>query len=106
VVGVIIDQRDIAHLSDDQVRLLVLAVVDAVGEMDRGPGGSPALPDFWRRFVVALIRARRERARILFEADCDLINDDGPGALVGPGEDPVADALEELRRGARGESPL
>ncbi len=102
-----IEQADIAHLRDDEVRRLVLELVDSVSELDAAEhGGSraAALPDFWRRFAVAVVRVLRERrgmfAATEFLHDNDL---DAEGALVEPGSDPVADALDDLRRAARGE---
>jgi hypothetical protein len=99
---VIIEQADIAHLTDDQVKLMVLAIVDTVGELD-GPGPSPGPADFWRRLAVGLVRARRLRVAAFHELTLDALNDDGPGALVEPGSDPVVEALDTLRRHARGE---
>lgn len=92
-----VDLADIAHLSDDDVRRMVLALTDMTRE------GSSGLDDFYRRLTVALIRALRARCRAFEVLACDAMNDDGPGELVEPGSDPVSDALDELRRMARGE---
>lgn len=88
-----IDQTDIAHLTDDNVRRMVLALTDSTVH-EAGP-----LPDFYRRLAVALVRAFRTRRGAFAALECDFLNDDGEGAIVGPDDDPVADALEELRRG-------
>lgn len=83
-----------------QSRPCIYRTVDA----EDGPGASGGVADFWRRLAVALVRARRERAGLLAALELDAMNDDGPGAIVGPDDDPVADALDELRRKCRGEA--
>jgi hypothetical protein len=92
-----IDQSDLAHLSDDDIRRLVLAIVASIED-----GGHPGLSDFYSRLVVALVRTFRARRASFIEQALELMNDDGPGMLVEPGCDPVADALEEMRRAAGG----
>ena len=82
-----ISQEDIAHVSDDDLKRMVVAAGKA--------GGSS---HFWGEFARAVIRARRERVSMLAGMELDVINDDGPGAIVGPDDDPMADALAELRR--------
>ncbi len=90
----IIDQADVARLSDDDVRRLVLTLEDGAGGR---PGGVPA---FWRHLARTLRRTLLDRQRLLAVMELGLLNDEeAEGSLVGPGDDPVADALEELRRG-------
>ena len=98
-----ITQLDIARLSDNDVRRLVVAVMTAVEGVDRS--GRASGGDFWRRFARALVRARRERHLAWLSAEAELVNAGGVGGLVGPGDDPVGDAWEELRRAVRGDTP-
>lgn len=90
----IIDQTDIANLPDDSIRRMVLCLTDE--SLPETP-----ITDFWRRLVVALVRVFRERRCLVADLEYDLLNDDGPGALVEPGTDPVVEALEEMRAGIR-----
>jgi hypothetical protein len=99
----IVTQRDIAHLSDADVRAVVVAIMATVDGNETPSRPSGGLPDFWRRFAVALVRASRERRRAFAVVELDYINGDDDGAIVEPDVDPVADALDELRRAARGE---
>lgn len=100
----IVTQQDIAHLSDDDVRRVVLAVLATV-DANEAPGAvvSP-LADLWRRLAVGLVRALRARRRTFAVVEFEVMNGDDEGAIVGPDDDPVADALDELRRAARGEA--
>ena len=98
-----IDPRDIAGLSDFELQRIVLGVLATIEGVD-APGRATGQADFWRRFVVALTRAKQERHRAFLLIQFDLEND-GAGALVGPDDDVVADALEALRRTTRGENP-
>ena len=67
----IVTQHDIAHLSDDQVKLIVVAIRDMVGPLDATT--NRGLPDFWRRLALALIRARRDRAGVLAALELDAL---------------------------------
>ena len=42
-----------------------------------GPGAH-----FFLRMAVALVRAQKERERILAVLECDFLSDDGPSAVV------------------------
>ena len=75
-----IDQGDIAQLSDWQLKRMIVDV-GALGEAD-GPGGP-----FYRRMCAALIRARKERRRLLLLAEAELTDDTDRGALVADDED-------------------
>lgn len=92
-----VEQLDIAHLSDDDVRRLVALLVDVADA-----AGNHPVADVWRRMIVALVRAHRARRAAFDELVLDALNDDGPGALVAPGDDPITDALDALRRECRG----
>lgn len=85
-----VSQHDIANLDDVTVKKLVLAANDQAED--------PQLGRLWRAFSHALIRANKERRRLLLIAEAEYMNDDGAGCLVEPGTDPVAEARAELRR--------
>jgi hypothetical protein len=82
-----ITQHDIASLSDTKVKRLVIMYAELADQ--RGE-----LSTFFRVLSVALIRAMQERRRLMADAELEL--DEEEGALVGPDDDPVADALREL----------
>jgi hypothetical protein len=93
----IITQQDIARLSDDTIRRMVLELMDGRSAADPG-----AVRCFSVRFAAALVRALKERHRLETVADLDLLEDEAEGSLVEPGTDPVAAAAAELRRDAGG----
>jgi hypothetical protein len=94
---VVIHQHDIAGLSDDEIRAMVVRLRDAAG------GQPPSARRFTDRLAAALVRALNERRRLLAVAELELLNDDeAEGGLVGAGEDPVADALAELGAAPKG----
>ena len=97
-----IDQTDIANLSDNDVKLMVIALTDGTVNHPESP-----VVDFWRRAAIALIRAHRERKAVFAALAMDAMSgDDECGAIVEPGDDPVADGLEELRQAIRRERGL
>lgn len=87
-----ISQHDIAQLTDSQVARMA---IDAKEIADSGRPGCT----FWEYMARALVRARKERVTLFAFAEFEYINDDGPGAIVEPGSDPIAEGLEEFRRG-------
>ncbi|MGY1776905.1 hypothetical protein ACI8AV_13695 [Geodermatophilus sp. SYSU D00804] len=90
-----INQHDIAQLPDDTIRRIVL------GLRDTAEGEPVSARRFTDRLAAALVRALHERRRLLAVAELELTEEDeAEGALVTPGVDPVAQALDELRRGA------
>jgi hypothetical protein len=92
-----IDQHDIAGLSDDGIRRLV------IGLRDLADGQPPSSRRYTDRHAAALVRALNDRRRLLAVAELDLLNDDeAEGALVGAGEDPVTEALAQLGAGPNG----
>lgn len=95
MVALIVTQRDIARLSDNDIKRMILGVVEQVDGVT-GPYPAPGAASFWQVFVVAMFKAMRERTMAFAVMATDAINEDGPGAVVGPGDDPVADTLEEL----------
>ncbi len=56
---------------------------------------------FWYRMAQELRGVVRRREGSLSALEADLMNDDGPGAIVEPGSDPVAQAQAELREAHR-----
>ncbi len=88
-----LDQFDVARLTDDEIRSLVLALEDRAGDR---PGG---LPDYWRTEAAALRRVLADRRRMFAVAVLDVEEDEAEGSLVEPGTDPVADAQAQLRQG-------
>ena len=88
-----VTQSDIAHLDDDTLKLLVVGIRDAF------PPETGPVPDLMRTFSFALIRAIRERRTWFLLAEVDAMNDDRPGKLLEPGDDPIGDAIRELRGG-------
>ncbi len=87
-----ISQSDVAQLSDVDLKRLVIAA--RTDTDDR-------LEPLWHAFSDALIRVIQERRLSVAVFEQELLNGDDPGELVGPDDDPVADALRELR----GEAP-
>jgi hypothetical protein len=86
-----ITQHDIANLSDTTAKRLAIMYAEL-----RDQGGTSA--PFWGAISDALIRAMQERSRLVAIAELELLNDgEEEGALVSPDDDPVADALRELR---------
>ena len=76
-----ITQQDLAQLSDWQVKRMIVDAA-ALGEAG-GPGAA-----FYRRMAAALVRARKERRRVLATLEADALNDDTDrGALVADDED-------------------
>lgn len=99
-----VEQADLAHLSDSAIRRIVVDLCVAADE-----AADPASSDLWRRLAVGLVRAHRlrrssfERMVAVYELDAENDpDDDAEGELVVPDVDPVADALDELRRKIRG----
>ncbi|RYC14561.1 hypothetical protein [Nocardioides zhouii] len=85
-----ITQHDVAQV--DTVTLKRLAVMyDEVALEDS------ELTAFAGLMSRALVGVIRERRSLELTAEAELMNDDRPGKLLGPGDDPVADALRELR---------
>jgi hypothetical protein len=97
-VTIKIDQHEVAGLSDDQLRSLVAALEEGAA---KGPGG---LPKFYGALAGALCRLVADRLRALAVLELDAVNDEyaTEGELVGPEDDPVADALAALRSGLPG----
>lgn len=89
-----ITQADIAQLDDDSCKRLV-AMYHQIHE----DGGQIA--GFAHALSMALVAALRERRRLWLLLEFELMNHDGPGSLVGPDDDPIAEAREELRRAVR-----
>jgi hypothetical protein len=89
----LITQLDIARLSDDTIRRMVITLREAAG------GAPPASRSYTQRHAAALVRALNERHRRLAVAELELA-DDEEGSLMEPGTDPAADAQAELRRGS------
>jgi hypothetical protein len=86
-------QFDVARLTDDGIRSLVLA-------LDEGSAKDPgAVAAFFGILAGALRRVLADRRRMFAVAALDADEDEAEGNLVEPGTDPVADALAELRRG-------
>ncbi|MGK5171830.1 hypothetical protein [Geodermatophilus sp. CPCC 205761] len=85
-------QHDVADLSDDQIRRMVVRLRDAA---DGAPVSARRFTD---RLAAALVRALADRRRILAVVELAMTETDDEGDLVGPGDDPVGDALAELRR--------
>ena len=76
----IVSQRDIAHLSDDEVKRTILAVAESIeGIYDPYPAAGVA--SFWQVLVAALHKALKERATTLDMLAVEEINE--------PGSDPV-----------------
>ena len=95
----VIHQHDIADLSDDEIRRIVVRLREQSG------GVPPSARRVTDRLAAALVRALNDRRRLLAVAELGLLNDDeAEGALVGAGEDPVTDALAELDLRSRGAS--
>ncbi len=88
-----ISQADIARLPDDAIRRMVVRLRE---------GCEPGAVDpqhFPTRLAASLVRALNERRRLLALVELDLLNDpEAEGSLVEPGTDPVATAVEKLRR--------
>lgn len=93
-----IEQSDVRNLTDRELKSIVVGVNEGI--IESGTPGDPQVA-FWREFSNALIRVVKERRRGILVAEAEMMNDDGPGALVGPDDDPLDDALRELR----GETP-
>lgn len=90
----LISQFDLAALTDNEIRRIVVRLRDAAG------GEPPSAASFTDRLAAALVRALAERRRLLAVAELGLINDDeAEGALVATGTDPVVEAMDELRQG-------
>ncbi|WP_028645239.1 hypothetical protein [Nocardioides sp. URHA0020] len=89
-----VDQLDIAGLSDNQVRHWVVLLQLIADD----PATHPGYARFQGAVASGLVGALRERQRMLVELDSDVLNAENVGGLVEEGTDPVADALEELRR--------
>ena len=87
----LISQADVARLTDEQVKIMALELNDVAANT---PG---AMGEFCANLAGALVRVVRERRVALAVVEMDVINGDGEGALVEPGDDPVADAISELR---------
>lgn len=85
-----IGQHDVAQLTDDQLRFLVVVLMGVAGD-NPGPIG-----DLWQRIAYHLSRQVKARRCVLHELEVDLADDGGEGELVEPGADPVGDALREL----------
>jgi hypothetical protein len=97
--SVIISQQDIARLSDDTIRRMVIDLIAGRSAADSGAARS-----FSMRMAAALARALKERHRLLIVVELELLiaDDEAEGSLVEPGTDPVAEAVAELRRDAPG----
>lgn len=70
----IVTQHDVRHLSDDQLKsMVVVAMHHAACE--------PETEVFWRAFALAVREALRDRGRafVFFEADMDETEGSGPG---------------------------
>lgn len=90
----IIGQEDVAHLSDNEIRRIVLRLRDAAG------GEPPSGRRFTDRLAAALVRALADRCRILAVAELDYLNGEADeGEHVGHDDDPVGEAMDELHRG-------
>jgi len=66
-----ITQADVAHLSDDAIRRMVLTL------------SAPPAGVFTAELAAALIRVRRERQRAFLLLELDAMNHDGPGVFLG-----------------------
>ena len=91
-----ISQHDLAQLNDNQIKAMVVGLNDVIG-----PDNHSAPAYFLRAVSHHLIRGLKERRRLELLAEAELMNPDEDGALVGPNDDPVADALRVMR----GETP-
>lgn len=95
-----ITQHDVAQV--DTVTLQRLAIM--YGGMGKG-GTARELQPFCSALARSLLGVIRERRSLELMAEAEMMNDDRPGYLVGPDDDPVADALAELRSWPDPESP-
>lgn len=95
-----IEQADIAHMSDAELKRLVVSM-DSRMDLTTPTTGRD---EFWRRLAIAVMRAVRERRTTFLIAEAEVMNGDGVGYLVGDDdEDPVAEMLVEFRRAVRGD---
>lgn len=86
-----IELADLTDLTDTEVKRMAIAADQLAGEGGRASS-------FWRTLSLALVRAQRGRRAAADDIE-DLVDCDVVGALVGPDDDPVGDALAALRRG-------
>jgi hypothetical protein len=101
---IVVEQADLAHVSDSAIRRIVVDLCEAADLAT-----DAASRDLWRRLAVGMVRAHRlrrstfERMVLVYELEVENDpDDDAEGELVVPDVDPVADALDELRRKIRG----
>ncbi len=67
-------------------------VLDAKELADSGCPGA----GFYLRMAAALVRARKERERVIAVLDLDASHDEeAEGCIVEPGTDPIADAIAD-----------
>lgn len=87
-----ITQHDLAGLSELDLKRTVIALAKATDGLPRPAALLVA------RLANEVARARRERRQMFGELELNMLNDpDAEGALVGPDDDPIGDALRELR---------
>ena len=90
---IVLAQHDVADLSDDDIRRMVVRLRDAA---DGAPMSARRFTD---RLAVALVRVLQERRRLLSVAELELSETDDEGTIVGADDDPIGEAMDELRRG-------
>lgn len=87
-----IEAQDVDQLDDATLKRLVLAIEEQLS--DEQP--DRAAP-FWRSLQRALVEAIQERRRAWLLLEAELLDVHDSGGIVGPNDDPVGDALRELR---------
>lgn len=91
-----ITQHDIARVSDDNLKLMILATREQIRDMTESGA------HFWRLFNAALVGAVKERQVLLAVAELELSEGLAQeGAIVDAHVDAVAEALLELRHERR-----
>lgn len=85
-------QDDVSQLSDDDLKRQAVQL--------RTLAADPAnrkLAGVFRKLAFEMVRLVKERRTSWLYFEAELMNDDGPGAIVGPDDDPIGDAVREMR---------